>query len=222
MDDWQPTRLRCVDQTALAVRHVWCVGRNYAAHAREMGASPEQEVPLFFSKPAVCLVQQSAIAYPTSTDSLHHEAELAVILGQGGRNLAPEQVDHCIQAWAVSCDLTRRDVQARAKQAGHPWEMAKAFDQSAPIGPCLPASEWRPLPESRIRLAVNQQTRQSAQLGEMIWDVPSLISRLSHEVTLHSGDVVLTGTPAGVGPLSVGDDVRVEVEGLPALQFHIV
>ena len=219
---WQPTRLKLADGGDLAVRHAWCVGRNYAEHAREMGANPASESPLFFSKPASALVQQDQIEYPAATNELHHEAELVAILGRGGRNLTPEQAGQCVSAWAVGCDLTRRDVQARAKKAGHPWALSKGFDQSGPVGLPVSATEWRPEPHAYIRLSVSGALRQSATLGEMIWSVPVLLSRLSREVTLNAGDVVFTGTPAGVAALARGDRVEVEIEGLPALTFSIV
>ena len=218
---WQPTLLKRADGSDLAVRHAWCVGRNYAEHAREMGADPASEAPLFFTKPATALVQQRLIEYPAATNELHHEAELVTILGAGGRNLSPEQAGSCIAAWATGCDLTRRDVQARAKKAGHPWALSKGFDQSGPVGLVVPASEWQPEPDTYIRLSVNGELRQSATLGEMIWSVPMLLSRLSQEVTLHAGDVVFTGTPAGVAALQRGDRIEVEIEGLPELTFSI-
>ena len=218
---WLPPQLKLTDGSRVSVRHAWCVGRNYAEHAREMGANPDSESPLFFSKPASALVQRDQIDYPAATNELHHEAELVAILGCGGRNVSPEQALRCVTAWAVACDLTRRDVQARAKKAGHPWDLSKGFDQSGPVGLAMPATDWQPESDAYIRLSVNGALRQSAMLGDMIWSVPMLLSRLSEEITLHAGDVVFTGTPAGVAALQRGDRVDVEIEGLPALGFSI-
>ena len=219
--DWRPPELRLKDGRAFPPRHAWCVGRNYADHAREMGADPALEAPLFFTKPAAALVQCEQIDYPAATEELHHEIELVTLLGSGGRDLTPDQADAAVFGYAVGCDLTRRDVQTRAKAQGKPWTLAKGFDQSGPLGEVVPASDWRPTPEHKISLRVNGELRQSATLAEMIWSVPELIARLSREVTLHSGDVVFTGTPAGVGPLRRGDSVEGLIDGLPALHFKI-
>lgn len=218
---WQPPALDTIDGKQWPARHVWCVGRNYAEHAREMGADPNQS-PLFFAKPATTLVQADRIAFPAKTTDLHHEVELAVILGGGGRHLSPSQAMAAVAGYAVAVDLTRRDVQAAAKQAGHPWEMSKAFDQSAPLGLMTPAAQWSPDADKTISLSVNDEIRQHSQLGQMIWSVPALLSALSAQVTLWPGDVVLTGTPAGVGSLTVGDVVTAQVEGLPTLHFIMV
>jgi fumarylpyruvate hydrolase len=162
-----------------------------------------------------------AVDYPANTESLHHEVELVVLLGQGGKNLRPADCLERIYGYAVGVDLTRRDVQARAKQAGHPWEMSKGFDMSAPIGSIVPAGQWSPSADSRIELQVNGKVRQQAVLGDMIWPVAELIARLSGEVTLHPGDVLFTGTPAGVHALQVGDRVVARVAGLPDLVFDV-
>ncbi|MBY6205509.1 fumarylacetoacetate hydrolase family protein [Halomonas denitrificans] len=220
--DWTPPELIGPDRTAFQVRHAWCVGRNYAEHAREMGADPAAADPIFFSKPAAALVQAAAIPYPRSTKALHHEVELVALLGQGGRDLDADTALRCVVGWAVGCDLTRRDVQARAKQAGQPWALAKGFDASGPVGPWRSADDWSPSPATPIRLAVGGRLRQQATLGDMIWPVGELIARLSREVTLHPGDVLFTGTPAGVGPLTVGDRVEARIDGLPGLAFEIV
>ena len=218
---YQPTELRCLDGSSVPVRHCWCVGRNYAAHAREMGANPEAESPLFFSKPASALLQQAQIEYPPNTQELHHEVELVAVLGSGGRDLTPEQAHACIIGWAVGCDLTRRDMQAMAKKAGHPWALSKGFDQSGPVGEVVHTKAWQPQSDLSIGLTVNGKLRQSAHLGEMIWEVPTLLSRLSQEVSLHPGDVLFTGTPAGVAALEVDDRVEASIDGLPALSFTV-
>lgn len=221
MIDWAPPGLVLAGGSTFPARHIWCIGRNYAEHAREMGANPQRETPLFFTKPATTLVQRETIDYPAATQELHHEIELVVLLGQGGRDLSPEQAHNCVIAYAVGCDLTRRDVQARAKAEGKPWALAKGFDQSAPIGMVALAADWTPESGMRIELSVNDQPRQCATLGEMIWPVPQLIAQLSREVTLHPGDVVFTGTPAGVGPLQRGDRVVGRIDGLPELRFQV-
>jgi fumarylpyruvate hydrolase len=197
------------------------VGRNYAEHAREMGADPDRSDPIFFSKPAASVTQAERVPYPPATSELHHEVELVALLGEGGAKLSPERAADCVAGWAVGCDLTRRDVQARAKAAGGPWALAKGFDASAPIGAWIPASEWRPSDASAIELRVNDDIRQAGRLGELIWSVPELLARLSREVTLHPGDIVFTGTPAGVGTLAVGDRVVGRIDGLPELVFEI-
>lgn len=218
---WMPPALRLVDGSAFPARHVWCIGRNYAEHAREMGADPERETPLFFTKPATALVQRPTIDYPAETRELHHEIELVVLLREGGRDLSPAQAQVCVFGYAVGCDLTRRDVQARAKAEGKPWALAKGFDQSAPIGSVVSAAGWTPEPGRQIELRVNGNRRQHATLGEMIWPVPELIAQLSREVTLHPGDVIFTGTPAGVGALARGDQVEARIDGLPELSFQV-
>lgn len=220
--DWAPPELLGADGTVFRPRHAWCVGRNYAEHAREMGADPKAADPIFFSKPASALTQAAVVPFPPATGELHHELELVALLGQGGRNLDAETASSCIAGWAVGCDLTRRDVQARAKQAGHPWALAKGFDASGPIGRWIAASTWRPEPSAVLQLAVNGELRQRAVLGDMIWSVGELIERLSREVTLHPGDLLFTGTPAGVGPLRVGDRVNGRIDGLPDLDFDVV
>ncbi|MCA1777954.1 MAG: fumarylacetoacetate hydrolase family protein [Xanthomonadaceae bacterium] len=219
--DWAPSRLRMLDGRRLAVRHVWCVGQNYAEHAREMGRDPERCEPVFFSKPAAALVQQAEIEYPPQTRELHHEVELVVLLARGGRDLSPEQAAAGVFGYAVGCDLTRRDVQARAKAAGMPWALAKGFDQSGPVGEFVGADQWRVQPDRVIELAVNGRTRQSAVLGDLIWTVPELLARLSREVTLRPFDAVFTGTPAGVAALVPGDRVEARIEGLPSLEFLV-
>ena len=208
--DWSPSCLPVVGGGLFPVRHVWCVGRNYAEHALEMGADPEREPPVFFSKPGQSVVADRRICYPR-TDNLHHEVELVVLLGLGGQ----------VYGHAVGVDLTRRDVQSRAKQAGEPWELAKGFDQSGPVGEILPVGDWQPRSDCSISLEVNGQRRQGGLLGEMIWDVDELLARLSADVTLAAGDVIFTGTPAGVGPLQPGDAVRAEIQGLPPLELTI-
>ncbi|NBB94011.1 MAG: FAA hydrolase family protein [Gammaproteobacteria bacterium] len=218
---WHPPSLPTSDGREFPVRHAWCVGRNYAEHAREMGVDPERASPVFFSKPARALVHADSVAYPPETEELHHEVELVVFLASGGRCLSPEQAAASVFGYAVGVDLTRRDVQSRAKQAGQPWEMSKGFDQSGPVGLIVPSRDWAPAPESTIELAVDGRRRQAARLGEMIWPVPELLAALSRTVTLEAGDAVFTGTPAGVAALEPGERVRAHVEGLPELDLTI-
>ena len=218
---WVPPQLLVTTGAVFPARHCWCVGRNYAEHAREMGADPGAESPVFFSKPAAALVSDSIVDYPENTESLHHEVELVVVMSAGGRHLDPEECNERIFGYAVGIDLTRRDIQAKAKQAGHPWEMSKGFDQSAPVGLIVPAGEWTPQPDAIIELQVNGVMRQQAALGDMIWPVNELIARLSQDVTLQSGDVVFTGTPAGVASLEPGDRVVARIGDLPPMELTI-
>ncbi len=208
------------------VRRIYCVGRNYAAHAREMGHDPDREPPFFFSKPAQALVQdQAEIPYPPATENLHFEAELVVAIGsaegQGGVGIPVASALNHVFGYAIGNDLTRRDLQAAAKKAGRPWDMAKGFDLSAPIGPVHPASDLGHPSVGRIALTVNDQLRQEADLAEMIWSVPEVISHLSGLVTLRPGDLIMTGTPEGVGPLLPGDRCVVEIAGMGQLTTNI-
>lgn len=220
--NWRAPMLSVSDGRRFPVRHAWCVGRNYADHAREMGVDPERSTPVFFSKPARSLVNADTVVYPPDTADLHHEVELVVFLAAGGRNLSPGQAAASIFGYAVGVDLTRRDAQARAKKAGQPWEMSKGFDQAGPVGLIVPAASWQPEPETAITLAADAEPRQCAELGQMIWSVPDLLAELSRTVTLEAGDAVFTGTPAGVAALEIGSDVRAHIEGLPDLRFRIV
>ncbi|CAH0267676.1 Fumarylpyruvate hydrolase [Massilia sp. Bi118] len=209
------------DQT-FPLRRVFCVGRNYAAHAREMGADPDREPPFFFSKPADAVVPAvGTLAYPPATKELHHEVELVVALKEGGANIAPEQALDLVWGYAVGLDLTRRDLQAVAKKDGRPWDMAKGFDASAPCSP-LQQATWTGHPhEGRIWLEVNGEPRQEGNLNEMIWPVPDVIAYLSRFVTLAPGDLIFTGTPAGVGALHPGDQVRGGVDGVTTFELTV-
>lgn len=192
-----------------AVRRIYCVGQNYAAHAREMGADADRPDPFFFTKPADALVVDGADpAYPLATGNLHHEVELVVALGDHGRPVG----------WAVGVDLTRRDLQNAAKARGRPWDAAKGFDQSAPCGAL---SLEPPAGNARIILKVNGKVRQSSRLDDMIWDVDGIIGKAGELWSLSAGDLIFTGTPEGVGPLEPGDVVEAVIEGLPALNFTV-
>lgn len=199
------------------IRRIFCVGRNYADHVQEMGG--EKGEPIFFTKPADTVVANGAtIPYALNTANLHFEIELVLALGKGGAHIAEvDALDH-IYGYAVGCDLTRRDRQAEAKQAGAPWDVAKAFDQSAPIAPISPGAH---IARGRIWLSVNGQKRQDADISDMIWGPAEIIASLSRSFTLAAGDVIFTGTPAGVGPLKPGDHVQGGVAGLSDLTFSV-
>lgn len=204
------------------VHRIYCVGKNYAEHAREMGSDPAREAPCFFSKPADALVcGPGEIPYPPATQDLHHEVELVVALGGGGREVAPERAMELVFGYAVGLDLTRRDLQAAAKKRGQPWDTAKGFDRSAPVSPLVPAAAVAQPGRGRIWLEVNGQTRQDADLADMTWSIAEIISHLSLLFELRPGDLVFTGTPAGVGPLHPGDRLRGGVAGIAELALRI-
>jgi len=206
---------------AFPVRRVYCVGRNYAAHAREMGADPNREPPFFFAKPADALWSAAIVPYPPATQALHHEIELVVALKGGGADLSHDQALAAIYGYAVGIDLTRRDIQDVAKKAGRPWEMAKGFDASGPIGPLHPAAKIGHTAKGAITLAVNGQPRQKGDLADMIWPVPEMLMQLSSLVRLAAGDLIFTGTPEGVGAVAIGDRLDGKIEGVGALSVTI-
>ncbi len=211
------------DDRRFAVRRIYCVGRNYADHAREMGHDPDREPPFFFSKPADALLTGGAdLPYPPQTSDLHFEAELVVALSGGGRDIDPANAQSLIWGYAAGNDFTRRDIQAAAKKMGRPWDMAKGFDLSAPCGPLHPVSQTGALNSGAIRLTVNGDLRQESDLDQMIWPVADVIAYLSGMVELAPGDLIFTGTPAGVGAVVAGDVVRVEIAGLTPLETRIV
>jgi fumarylpyruvate hydrolase len=205
-----------------AVRRIYCVGRNYAEHAREMGADPVREQPFFFMKPAdALLANRSVLPFPPMTAKLHHEIEMVVALGSGGADIPAAQAADHIFGYAVGLDMTRRDLQDQAKEKRHPWDMGKAFDFSAPCSELTPKSACGPMDQGRIALSVNGTVRQAGDLSQMIWSVPELISRLSQLVTLAAGDLLFTGTPAGIGAVAPGDQLVGSVEGLVPLTLSI-
>lgn len=210
------------------VRRIFCVGRNYAEHAREMGAADQaegREPPFFFTKPGDAVVGgegEIAVRYPPATANLHHEVEMVVALGAGGAGVPPEQATGLIFGYAVGLDLTRRDLQARAKEKGHPWDMGKGFDQSAVIGPIVPVARCGHPASGRIWLTVNGQLRQDGDLRAMMWNVPEIIAKLSTLVRLEAGDLIYTGTPAGVGAIVPGDLLEGGVAGVGGLRARIV
>lgn len=196
------------------VGRIFCVGQNYADHVREMGGNPDRGHPIFFDKPASCLVPPgSTIPYPLATQNLHHEVELAVALKAGGCNIAAQSAADLILGYAVALDMTRRDLQVAAKKKGKPWDMGKGFDQSAPCGD-LKILENQLLDQGSITLAVNGQQRQVGDLNQMIWSVAEVLAELSSLITLQPGDIILTGTPSGVGPVVTGDRLVGTIEGV--------
>jgi fumarylpyruvate hydrolase len=198
------------------VRRIFCVGQNYADHAREMGSDPDRQQPFFFSKPADAVVANgSTLPFPAQTEDLHHEVELVVALGAGGSNVSPDDAAAMIFGAGVGIDLTRRDLQAVAKKAGRPWDMAKGFDQSAPIAALTPGV---PAATGAIALSIDGHTRQSGDLSMMIWSVPEIIATLSTYVELAPGDLIFTGTPAGVGPILRGQSIRATIDGYEPLE----
>lgn len=205
------------------VRRIYCVGRNYAEHAREMGHDPNAEPPFFFSKPADALViNGDEVPYPPETGNLHYEIELVAAIGTGGRNIAVADAMRHVWGYAVGIDLTRRDLQAWAKKAAKPWEVAKGFDHSAPIGTLVPASVLSSPLKGRIELMVNNEVRQSADISDMIWDLPHVIAELSKYFELFPGDLIFTGTPAGVGAVVKGDRVWGSIAGVGEVETTIV
>ncbi|MGI9404990.1 MAG: fumarylacetoacetate hydrolase family protein [Hyphomicrobiaceae bacterium] len=204
------------------VRRVYCVGRNYAAHAREMGKAPDREPPFFFMKPADAVVAAGGdIPYPPLTQDLHHEVELVIAIGTGGSNIREaDALDH-IYGYAVGIDLTRRDLQGEAKKMARPWDWGKAFDAAAPCGPVVPAADAGHPDAGRIWLSVNGDVRQDGDLNEMIWSVSEIISICSQASRLESGDLIMTGTPAGVGVLVPGDKVAAWIEGVGEIAFAV-
>jgi len=203
------------------VHRIYCVARNYQAHAREMGLQ-EREPPFFFCKPADAVVPDgSVIPYPSATENLHHEVELVVALKQGGSELSAAAAEACIFGHAVGLDLTRRDLQALSKNKGRPWDTAKAFDRSAPLSAIQPVEKTGLINSGAISLHVNDELKQQGDMADMIWSVNEVIAELSRYFELQAGDLIFTGTPAGVGALQPGDDVQAMVEGVGTLRISI-
>jgi fumarylpyruvate hydrolase len=204
------------------VRRIYCVGRNYAEHAREMGGDPDREPPFFFAKPADAVVPSgSKIPFPPGTQNLHHEIELVVALGGEGADVAPDNALDLVYGYAVGIDLTRRDLQGALREKGRPWELGKGFDKSAPIGLLYPASAIGHPSKGRIWLNVNDEPRQDGDIADLVWSVPELLSTLSRYFTLRPGDLIFTGTPAGVGPIQPGDKLNGGVDGLGEIEVYI-
>ncbi|MDP7150403.1 MAG: fumarylacetoacetate hydrolase family protein [Paracoccaceae bacterium] len=196
------------------VRRVYCIGRNYAAHAIEMGHDPDREPPFFFQKNPDNLDPSGQFPYPPHSNDVHFEAELAVVLKAGGTNIPVKDAMGCVYGYALALDMTRRDLQGQAKKMGRPWEIGKAFERSGPIGPIHRIEDTGILENGRLELTVNGEIRQQGDLNQMIWKIPEIISYLSEYFVLGAGDVILTGTPAGVGAVERGDRMEISVEGL--------
>jgi len=204
------------------VRRIYCVGRNYIEHIREMKEADERDPPFFFQKPADAIVPDGGvISYPMLTADFQHEIELVVAIGRGGRTVAVNSAAELIFGYAVGLDMTRRDRQREARERSLPWEIGKSFDQSAPCGPIHPVSRVGHFHKGAITLAVNGIERQRGDLSQLIWSVPEIISNLSHHYELQAGDLIFTGTPAGVGPLVPGDRLEGVIEGLGTLRITI-
>jgi fumarylpyruvate hydrolase len=207
-------------RTRFPVRRIICVGRNYTAHAREMGKDPDREAPFFFYKPADALVDDgAAVPYPPQTDNLHYEIELVVALGRGGVDIAAEKALGHVFGYGVGIDLTRRDLQFLARDAGRPWDWGKGFDHSAPCAPLRRVEDVGHRSKGRIWLAVDGQVKQDADLAELIWSVPEIISIASRSIELKPGDLIYTGTPAGVGPVKRGEVLTGGVDGLGEIKI---
>jgi fumarylpyruvate hydrolase len=217
----RPVTVPVVGGGAFAVRRVFCVGRNYAEHAREMGHDA-REPPFFFGKSAEAVTTSPRVPYPPATRDLHHEVELVVAIGRAGASIPPERARDHVAAYAVGVDLTRRDLQAEAKRLARPWFLAKSWLGAAPTGPLSPVEAVGHPRRGRIRLEVDGAVRQDGDLAAMIWSVDEIVAALSAYDRLLPGDLVFTGTPAGVGPLAPGSRVRAGVEGLEELAFEVV
>ena len=211
--------LDAMSSNPFPVRRIFCVGQNYPDHAREMGADPAKDEPFFFMKPASAIVQNnSVLPYPPATADLQPEVELVVALHKGGRNIPVERVDYdYVFGYAVGLDMTRRDLQRTAREKGRPWEMAKGFDHSAPCTAITPEFYSGAIARGKIELKVNGDIRQSADVGDMLWKIPQIVHLLSNQVELFPGDLIFTGTPAGVAPVVRGDVIEASVAGLVPL-----
>lgn len=205
------------------VRRIYLVGRNYAEHAREMGHDPDREPPFYFQKPAdVLLPSGSEFPCPVKSNDVHHEIELVVALGRGGSDIAESAALEHVYGYAVGIDMTRRDLQGEAKKMGRPWELGKAFEHSAPISAIVPAARIGHPDKGRVWLEINGELRQEGDLGQLIWNIPDTIAVLSGLFTLAPGDLIFTGTPAGVGPVQRGDHIRGGVDGVGEIEVRVV
>lgn len=208
--------------TTFPVRRIYCVGRNYAEHAREMGSDPNREPPFFFSKPRDAIVAQGGdVPFPPATDNLQHEVELVVAIGKGGADIPESEALTHVFGYATGIDFTRRDLQTLAREKCHPWELGKGMDFGAPISAIVPVSDGIPAADASIWLKVNGDIRQSSRLNQMTWNVAEIINRLSHFFTLAAGDLIYTGTPGGVSTVNRGDVMSCGIDGLPDLQVTL-
>lgn len=203
------------------VNRIYCVGKNYAAHIREMGSEPTRDAVCFFLKPADAVVTNGHMPYPPGTSNLHFEGELVIAIGKGGANIATDDALQHVFGYACGLDMTRRDLQIAAARVGHPWDTGKAFDFSAPIAPIVPVAECGHFERGSLKLWVNGQLRQDADFADMIWKNPEIISELSKLYTLQAGDLIFTGTPSGVGPVIAGDRVVLAIDRLSQLDVLI-
>ncbi len=203
------------------VRRVYCIGRNYAAHAIEMGHDPDREAPFFFQKNPNNLDASGEFVYPEKSTDVHHEVEMAVMLQSGGCNIPVSKALSHVFGYALSLDMTRRDLQGEQKKLGRPWEIGKAFERSAPVGPIHTVEQVGHLAQGRIELSINGALKQQGDLNQMIWKVPEMISYLSDYFKLAAGDVILSGTPAGVGPVVKGDVMDIALDGLGAMTISV-
>ena len=204
------------------VRRIYCIGRNYAAHAVEMGHDPSRESPFFFQKNSNNLDPSGKFPYPPHSTDVHHEVELVVALKSGGTNIPLDKALDHVWGYAVGLDMTRRDLQGEAKKLGRPWEIAKAFERSAPVGPLRPVSETGHMTQGRIALKLNGALKQEGDMNQMIWKVPEMISYLSEYFELAAGDIIMSGTPSGVGPVVKGDKLEATIEGLGSLTVEVI
>ncbi len=204
------------------IRRVYCVGRNYAEHAIEMGHDPNREPPFFFQKNPDNVVTDGTFPYPPKTSDVHHEIELVVALAKGGANIPADKALDCVYGYGVGLDMTRRDLQGEAKKMGRPWEVGKAVEASAPCGPLVPASKIGHPSKGAVWLDVNGQRRQTGDLSQLIWNIPETIAYLSGLFTLAPGDLIMTGTPAGVGAVKKGDVMKGGVEGIGKIEVRVV
>lgn len=204
------------------VRRVYCIGRNYAAHAVEMGHDPDREPPFFFQKNPNNLDPSGEFPYPEKSSDVHHEVEMAVMLKSGGTQIPVESALNHVFGYALSLDMTQRDLQGIQKKMGRPWEIGKAFERSAPVGIIHPVAEVGHLDNGKVELKINGETKQEGDLNQMIWKVPEMIAYLSDYFELAAGDVILSGTPAGVGPVTKGDVMEMSVEGLGSMNVSVV
>lgn len=217
-----PTCLAVEGGGLFPVRRVFCVGRNYAAHAREMGGDPNREPPFFFTKPADAITSAATVPYPPETKDVHHEGELVVALERGGVDIAAADALGHVFGYAAGCDLTRRDLQSALRKEGRPWDMAKGFDFAGPAGIISPAAKIGHPSKGAITLSVDGVQKQKGDLADMVWSIPEIIAILSRYVALAAGDLIFTGTPEGVGPVVRGNTIEVRIAGVGTHAFQVV
>ena len=205
-----------------AVSRIFCVGRNYAAHAREMGFDPDREPPFYFNKTPIDLIATGAtIPYPLGTQNYHYEMELVIALGKPAFRVAPEHSEDCVWGYACGLDMTRRDLQIKSREMGRPWDFGKDFEHSAVISPLVPASEIGHPRSGKIQLSVNGELKQNADLKDLIWSVPEIVANLSQYYHLQPGDLIYTGTPEGVGPVKAGEQITGRIDGVGEIALNI-